>query len=61
MKLEATWIGKAGSMLIELFKDINLVAAAEKVVARKRIISFTGAGILVAIGSRSSLTHERRC
>jgi hypothetical protein len=61
MKLEATWIGKAGSTLVELFKDINLVAIAEKIVARKRIISFTRIGISVAIGSRSSLTHKRRC
>jgi hypothetical protein len=48
-------------MLIELFKDINLVAIAKKVVARKRIISFTRIGILVAAGSRLSLTHKRRC
>jgi hypothetical protein len=48
-------------MLIELFKDINLVAIVEKVVARKRIISFTGADISVAIENRSSPTHKRRC
>lgn len=61
MKLEATWIGMAGSTLAELFKDTNLVAAAEKVVAGKRIVSFTGAGISVAAGSTSSPTHERSC
>jgi hypothetical protein len=48
-------------MLIELFKDINLVAIAEKIVAKKRIISFTKIGILVAIGSRLLLTYKRKC
>jgi hypothetical protein len=48
-------------MLIELFKDINLVTIAKKIIAKKRIISFIKINILIAIGSRLLLIYKRRC
>jgi hypothetical protein len=48
-------------MLIKLFKNINLIIIAKKIIARKRIISFIKIDILIAIESKLSLTYKRRC